>query len=207
MAIETKCPGCSRTLRVGDEHAGKPARCPMCHEIYTVPGEPLAAAASAAGESPATWRMRTPEGHVYGPVGQQELDRWVAEGRVAHDCELMSDLDAQWRAADVYYPALAPVSVSSTPRAAVNVPRYLAPHRGGLVLALGIISWAVGCPIFGICAWVMGSADLREMRAGRMDPSGQGLTQAGQIIGMIHALLTILAIVLFVFAMLVFGLS
>jgi hypothetical protein len=60
----------------------------------------------------------------------------------------------------------------------------------------------VGCPIFGLFAWTMGSADLREMRLGRMDPSGMGLTQAGQIIGMIHSILVIVGVVIFVFVML-----
>jgi hypothetical protein len=48
-------------------------------------------------------------------------------------------------------------------------------------------------------AWVMGSSDLREMRSGRMDPSGMGLTQAGQILGMIYAIFWILGFVLLLF--------
>jgi hypothetical protein len=31
----------------------------------------------------------------------------------------------------------------------------------------------------------MGNSDLAEIRAGRMDPEGEGLTQAGRIIGII----------------------
>jgi hypothetical protein len=52
-------------------------------------------------------------------------------------------------------------------------------------------------------AWVMGSSDLREMRSGRMDPSGMGLTQAGQILGMIYAIFWILGFVLLLFFILV----
>jgi hypothetical protein len=37
----------------------------------------------------------------------------------------------------------------------------------------------------------MGNADLREMNAGTMDPSGRGLTQAGKICGMIGVILAI----------------
>jgi hypothetical protein len=51
----------------------------------------------------------------------------------------------------------------------------------------------VVCFPFGIAAWVMGGGDLREMRAGRMDPTGQGMTQAGYIIGMIATLLALVA--------------
>jgi GYF domain 2 len=61
---------------------------------------------------------------------------------------------------------------------------YLKPHRGGLILTLGILGLVL-CHFLGIPAWIMGSADLKEIRAGRMDPAGQGLTQAGMIIGII----------------------
>ncbi len=66
------------------------------------------------------------------------------------------------------------------------------PHRGVLILVFGILSWVV-CQIFGILAWVWGNTDLKEMDAGRMDPSGRGLTQAGRIIGMVSVLLTVVA--------------
>lgn len=63
---------------------------------------------------------------------------------------------------------------------------FHAPHRGGLILALGILAWVITCPILSIIAWVMGNQDMKEMDAGRMDPEGRGLTQAGKIIGIVH---------------------
>ena len=64
MFVDTNCPGCQRKLRVAVEHAGKPARCPLCNAIYTVPE----AAASAESSDPADkWRLKTPEGQEYGP--------------------------------------------------------------------------------------------------------------------------------------------
>ena len=69
----------------------------------------------------------------------------------------------------------------------------LAPHRGVLILVFGILSWLV-CVIFGIVAWVMANSDLRAMQEGRMDPTGEGLTKAGKIIGMISVILNIVAI-------------
>ena len=71
--------------------------------------------------------------------------------------------------------------------------RYLTPHRGGMVLTLGILSWVI-CPIFGPFAWYLGQADLAEIRAGRMDPEGEGMTQAGRILGMVHTILAALAL-------------
>ena len=69
------------------------------------------------------------------------------------------------------------------------------PHRGGLVLTLGILG-LVMCGIFtGIPAWVMGSKDLTLMREGRMDPSGEGMTKAGYILGIIATILGILSLI------------
>lgn len=60
----------------------------------------------------------------------------------------------------------------------------LKPHRGAVVLVLGIVGLII-CAIAGVVAWVLANTDLREMDAGRMDPSGRGLTQAGKILGII----------------------
>ena len=76
----------------------------------------------------------------------------------------------------------------------------LRPHRGGLILALGILG-LVCCFICGIIAWVMGSNDLREMAAGRMDPSGQGMTNAGKICGMISVIIQIVGFVFYLLLM------
>ena len=53
---------------------------------------------------------------------------------------------------------------------------HMEPHRGVLILVLGILSLTV-CGILAPFAWVMGNTDLEKMRAGQMDPSGEGLTQ------------------------------
>lgn len=65
------------------------------------------------------------------------------------------------------------------------------PHRGTLILVLGILSLTV-CGPLGIFAWVMGSNDLKEMDAGVMDPTGRGTTNGGKICGMIATLFLIL---------------
>ena len=71
----------------------------------------------------------------------------------------------------------------------------LRPHRGVMILVFGILSLVI-CFIFGIVAWVMGNADLREMDAGQMDPEGRGLTQAGKILGIVGVCLTALGVVI-----------
>jgi hypothetical protein len=74
------------------------------------------------------------------------------------------------------------------------------PHRGGLVLAMGIISLAGilviwGVPIiFGIIGWVMGHSDLRKMRNNQMDPEGESMTRAGWICSILGTLLNLILI-------------
>lgn len=68
--------------------------------------------------------------------------------------------------------------------------RYVAPHRAGVILALGLLSWLT-CPFLGFLAWSLGSGDLRAMAEGQMDPEGATLTRAGYILGMVQAMLAI----------------
>lgn len=70
------------------------------------------------------------------------------------------------------------------------------PHRGTLILVLGILGLVVCAPL-AIAAWVMGSGDLKQIDAGTMDPSGRGTTQAGKICGIIGTILLIIGIIVF----------
>jgi hypothetical protein len=81
--------------------------------------------------------------------------------------------------------------------------RYLKPHRGGLILALGLIGFMV-CGIIGIAGWIMGRNDLREMESGRMDREGKGLTQAGSIIGLVSFILHLVIGIIYVALFIVF---
>jgi hypothetical protein len=76
-------------------------------------------------------------------------------------------------------------------------PVYLQPHRGGTILTFGILG-LLCCGLLGIAAWVMGNSDLAAMREGRMDRSGEGITRAGQILGIITCVLMGLGILFYV---------
>jgi hypothetical protein len=237
MAIEIRCPTCNRTLRVSDEHAGKPLRCPACQQVSTAPAAGTTAADAAAVHEPATWHMRTPDGQMFGPVTWRSVEQWVAEGRIAADCQLASSVSGPWRSAVEAFPALQPLVAgpviqqapathewaardpaegSYSGSAAQLVPvgtsvagiagpqgqRFVRAHRGGLILILGVLGIAINCPIFCFMAWVMGSSDLAEMRAGQMDSEGESLTQAGRILGMVMSLIWMFAGVAIVLALL-----
>jgi len=62
------------------------------------------------------------------------------------------------------------------------------PHRGTLILVLGILGLVI-CGPLGIAAWIMGNGDLKQIDAGTMDASGRGMTNAGRICGMIATIL------------------
>src|SRR5262249_26596186 len=67
------------------------------------------------------------------------------------------------------------------------VRRDCEPHRGGLILTLGIVGLVasflhilaiVGLPL-SIAAWSMAQTDIKQIEAGQMDPQGLSNTQAG----------------------------
>jgi len=80
------------------------------------------------------------------------------------------------------------------------------PHRGQMILILGVVALAF-VHFVGPFAWWMGATDLRKMREGRMDRSGESETRVGYILGIVStALLGVgLLIGLLIFAMFVFG--
>jgi hypothetical protein len=74
------------------------------------------------------------------------------------------------------------------------------PHRGTLILVLGILGLIL-CPILGIVAWVMGNGDLKEIAAGTMDPAGKDLTKIGKILGIIGTVWLALIVIGFILTM------
>jgi hypothetical protein len=78
-------------------------------------------------------------------------------------------------------------------------PGGLEPHRGTLILVLGILSLVL-CSFFtGIPAWIMGKGDLAKIKDGMMDPEGEGPTKAGMICCIINAVVIGLIILLMIF--------
>ena len=163
MAIEIGCTGCGQTLRVADEHAGKKARCPACGTIVQVPEAGMPAPFVPSPEKP--FSAPSPDSPFSAPP------------QPAPDVNPFGDRPE---------PALNPYASPGAPP--IKLQAYSKPHRGGLILTFSILG-VLCCMPFCIAAWVMGSTDLKEIRAGRMDPSGQGMTQAGMIIGIVGTVL------------------
>ena len=146
-------------------------------------------------------------GRQHGPVPVEELTAKAASGEIHAGSLVWQEGMGDWaplsQACPQAIPA-APASSGGAPPGAAASPYappgaapghrpgggYMEPHRGTLILVLGILGLAVCC-VCGIVAWVMGNADLQKMDAGQMDPEGRGLTQAGRIIGMVCVIMNI----------------
>ena len=144
----------------------------------------------------------------YGPVSDEDIRAWFAQGRVKPTDYVWSEGMANWAQAGAVLAAAAGQTQTPPPipptYAGGPVTDYAKPHRGTIVLVLGILSLAV-CFICGIIAWVMANNDLREMAAGTMDPSGENNTRAGRTCGMIGTILGAVGLVLAILWMIAFA--
>jgi hypothetical protein len=84
--------------------------------------------------------------------------------------------------------------------------RAVKPDRGAMILTFGIIGLVVTCLFFlGTIAWVLAYNDLREMKNGTRDAAGAALTKAGMICGIVGTAIAGLAILWFLFVLLLIG--
>jgi hypothetical protein len=139
-------------------------------------------------------------GQKFGPMPFEDLARWAAEGRLSERDLVWGEGMGEWVAAGSVAglfagsPPPPPLPPGMGDRRA-EPGGFVEPHRGGAVLVLGILGIVV-CVICGIVAWVMGNTDLAKMREGRMDRSGEGMTQAGRILGILSVVLGIIGLVI-----------
>ena len=160
------------------------------------------------------WHVLADDGRCYGPVSRSELDTWFSEGRIGTTTQIRREGQSSWQPASLLYPSLLAVPKEKmgqvaaasqnpfadhdasphrppiTPGSPVS---YIQPHRGNMVLTLGV--FGLCCNLLGPVAWAMGNADLKEMNAGRMDPSGRSNTQAGMILGIVGTALLVLGVI------------
>jgi hypothetical protein len=156
------------------------------------------------------------DGNRKGPVGSNKLKNMAAEGQLLPDDQVWRDGMEEWVSArsikglfavggtDVPPPLPSEQTLAEPPRPPIarsqcartrRGSRHMRPHRGATVLVFGILGLVVFF-VFGIVAWIMGNADIKAMKAGQMDPSGMGQTNAGRILGIISCAIVILAVLL-----------
>lgn len=173
------CPECQKHLQVPDDLAGKTVQCPECQHTFTAEGIETEVITSNP-KKPPTLPVPTKKGPP------RETQRSEDEERESESPRRRSRRDDE-DDDDYERPS----------RRRTRSRGNYAPHRGGLILAFGIIGLVSGLGIiFGPIAWFMGNADLREISEGRMDPEGESMTQTGRILGMIAAILSIVGILI-----------
>ena len=91
--------------------------------------------------------------------------------------------------------------IRSAPQQVATNLLNMEPHRGRLVVGLAL----AGCIVPFLSVWpaVLGTRDLRQIRNGKMDPSGDSLTRAGQAIAMVASLIWVGAFAIALLAMLI----
>jgi len=193
MPETIRCTHCDVPLKLPEQFIGKDVRCPSCQKAFTAR---LPASAPPARSEPddeqdeerqSVRKPRDDERPSRRQPRDDDEDERPSRRRSRDDGEDDEDYPRRRR-----------------PRRSGR--SYTKGDRGGVIMALGIISVVfvliscVAAAIFGIipvgivglgtgiAAWVMGRKDLAEIRSGERDPNGEGMTNAGWICGIIGTL-------------------
>jgi predicted Zn finger-like uncharacterized protein len=202
MATLVDCPSCSRKLRVPDDLLGTSVRCPDCGNTFQANGGRVpsgAPAAAAGGDSPAPEPAAPPGDAAASPslgtprsVTGSTPQRAPAPAGTEEETQRCPACHKRIPATAARCPGCGVDLGEEDSRPWERPRRHLGrmdtePHRGVVVLVLGILGLVmggIGLPM-AIIAWVLGHNDLKKIRAGNMDPEGEGLTQAGRVCGII----------------------
>jgi predicted Zn finger-like uncharacterized protein len=194
------CPDCQRKLRVPNDLIGRTVKCPTCGHTFTADPVSQAPPPPPVEEKKPTRTSKVSRDERDEDEDDDERSRRRRSRREDDDED---DDDRPRRRSRVSRDDDEDDDDDDRPRRSRRRRDYL-PHRGGAVVTMGILGLVLTVfpvvpltgLILGIIAWVMGSSDLAEMRAGRMDPEGQSPTSAGRVCGIIAVVLHILTVVL-----------
>ena len=168
------CPKCRRSLQVPETYLGQTVERPECGHQFTAASNAVSSVPHAAS-SPAP--------------AAPERKRWADEDPDDNDYHLRrrrNDDDE-----DDFDPAL-------------RVRHNLPPNRGGVIMALGLVSliggWMFCLPVvIGPIAWFMAQQDLRAIRDGQMDATNESMVRTGQVCGIISTIILVLGLALVAF--------
>jgi hypothetical protein len=168
MPIVVECPSCGQKLKVPENLEGKKVRCSKCQGTFT-------AEAPAPPPPP-------PEEPAEQPPEDDYDDRPARRSKRRRDDD-DGDRKAPGRGGMVM--SFGIVSVVSFFVALVAFGgNFIIPFAGICTLIFNVIGL-----IFGILAWVMGSGDMKKIRAGFISRAAEGNTKIGYITGMIGTIL------------------
>jgi hypothetical protein len=96
-------------------------------------------------------------------------------------------------------PKVSPLPSIADDRVRRHRRRDVEPHRGTLMVVLGVLSFFLCPPLLGPIAWLLATADLKKIRAGLMDPAGESPTHTGRVCGIIATVLGLIGLLLCAF--------
>jgi predicted Zn finger-like uncharacterized protein len=201
MPVRISCPSCNKALRVPDASLGRKVRCPACSTAFTAeaPPEEETEGIQTAPTSEA------PEGES----GEEESDA-IQKEPVPKRKRPPAEEEPEEEDED------APRRGRRRPPRGGSEFRTKRPHRGPVMLALGIASLvfpilggalfaccgAIGIIFFGVLgvafggiAWILTARDLAAMRRGEMDFAGEKQTKFGVALAMCGTAVSALCIV------------
>jgi predicted Zn finger-like uncharacterized protein len=194
------CPECQRKLRVPEDLLHKLVKCPTCGQTFTADPAALPPPPPPPEDRPARPSKVSRDDDEDEEDDEDRSRRRRRSSRRDRDDEDDDDRPRRRRSRFSRDDDDVDDDDDDRPR---RRRRHYAPHRGGAVLTLGVLSLVL--PFFfplaglicGIIAWSMGNTDLAEIRSGHMDPEGEGQTNGGRVCGMISVILHVLGIVVF----------
>jgi len=193
------CPSCNRKLRVTDELVGKEVKCPTCGTTFQATADlwtsQQALSQGEQGQPTAEWKQATSKPGETGANASKESSSTESHGQTERAGSLQPcPFCGEPIAADSTRCPSCQETIEGDEddrpwetQAPFTGRRDSEPHRGTLILILGILSlvvFPVGLPL-GITALLMGRRDLKKIRSNAMDPAGEGTTLAGWICGII----------------------
>ncbi|MFB3894756.1 MAG: DUF4190 domain-containing protein [bacterium] len=90
------------------------------------------------------------------------------------------------------------------PQVSAPVQPEKASSKATTALVLGILG-IVCCGVIAPFAWYIGSAELKQIKAGLSSQAGKGFAQAGMIMGIIGSVLLVLTIIFMIFYFVMFA--
>ncbi|GIW79889.1 MAG: hypothetical protein KatS3mg105_1696 [Gemmatales bacterium] len=196
MSIVVPCPACTRQLRIPEEHIGRDVRCPKCSHVFHAEEDNSSSdqVADSLDHDTAGSSASLHDDLEYCPNCGRSVE--------LHDTQCPYCGEPLEEAADA--PQEAADSRPPWEREG-GFRRDCEPHRGPLILTLGILSIVIGflgvCTmgiggvvgaIIGIVGWILGQTDLKKIRHNRMDPLGHGSTHAGWVCAIIGTVISVL---------------
>jgi len=191
------CPECRRALQVPEDFFGRTVQCPDCKHMFAATPPDAPIAITSVQAEPSPAAVPAVVPPSQGALAPRaERQRYDDDDDDRDDMRIGRRLDSG------------------------------GPDRGGIILALGIVSLVLAffsfviyfLPIWliplvtGIFGWVMGHRDLRAIREGRIQQSGHVLTLVGMILSIVGVGISICVMVfscgiLAVFALMFIGIA